>query len=88
MGFRRHFFRHPDFLRFNILKKKIFKNLDFGYHRKMYRLVPCIPILRGFFFMKNAKKMCICEYVIFGVDTFGNLCFDLKKGYKQIKYPR
>ena len=54
----------------------------------MYRLVPCIPILRGFFFMKNAKKMCMCEYVIFGVDTFGNLCFDLKKGYKQIKYPR
>ena len=26
--------------------------------------------------------MCICKYFIFGIDTF--LCFDLKKGYKQV----
>ena len=45
----------------------------------MYRLVPCIPILRWFFFIKNAKKMCMCQYVIFGIDTFENLCFDLKR---------
>ena len=39
-------------------------------------------------FIKSAKTMCMCEYVIFGIDAFENLCFDLKKGYKQIKYPR
>ena len=35
----------------------------------MYRLGPCIPIFRGFF-IKSAKRMCICAYVIFGIDTF------------------
>ena len=34
----------------------------------MYRLVSCIPIFRVFF-IKSAKKMCICDYVIFGIDT-------------------
>ena len=50
LRFRRHFFRHTDFLRFKILKKIFFLNLDFGYHGKMYRLVSCIPILRRFFY--------------------------------------
>ena len=50
LRFRRHFFRHTDFFRFKILKKKIFLNSDFRYHRKMYRLFPCIPIFRGFFY--------------------------------------
>ena len=35
----------------------------------MYRLGPGIPILRGFF-IKSAKRMCICEYIIFSIDTF------------------
>ena len=35
----------------------------------MYRLVPFIPDFRGFF-IKSAKMMCICEYVIFSNDTF------------------
>ena len=49
----------------------------------MYRLVPCIPIFRGFF-IKSAKRMCICDYVKNHIGTFWNLCFDVKKGYKQI----
>ena len=49
----------------------------------MYRLVPCVPIFRGFF-IKSAKRMCICDYVKNRIDTFKNLCFDVKKGYKQI----
>ena len=41
----------------------------------MYRLVPYIPILRVFFYIKNAKKMCICEYIIFNIDTFLKIVF-------------
>ena len=50
-----------DFLRFKISKKKKFFNLDFRCHWKMYRLVPCIPIFRGFFKLKVKKG---CVYVI------------------------
>ena len=32
------------------------------YHRKMYSLFPCVPIFRGFF-IKSAKRMCICDDV-------------------------
>ena len=35
----------------------------------MYKLFPCIHIFKGFF-IKSAKRMCICDYVIFGIDTF------------------
>ena len=49
----------------------------------MYRLFPCIPIFRGFF-IKSAKRMCICNYVKNRIGTFLNLCFDVKKWYKQI----
>ena len=56
LRFRRHFFRHTDFLRFKISKKIFFKNLDFGYHRKMHRLVPCIPIFRWVFWLKVKKE--------------------------------
>ena len=79
-------FRHTDFSRFKISEKKILKNSDFGCYRKMYRLDPCIPILRGGggFFIKNAKRICICQYVIFSIDTFKNLCFDVKKEYKPV----
>ena len=59
---RRHFFRHTDFLGFEISKKIFFLNSDFRYHRKMYRLFPCIPIFRGFF-IKSAKRMCIYDCV-------------------------
>ena len=41
------------------------------------------PFLGGFF-IKNAKRMCICEYVIFGIDAFYNLCFDVKKGISKL----
>ena len=59
LRFRRHFFRHTDFLRFQ--KKNFFKNLDFRCHRKMYRLVSCIPIFRGYFLLKMQKG---CVYMI------------------------
>ena len=29
----------------------------------MYRLVRCIPIFKGDFFIKSAKRMCVCDYV-------------------------
>ena len=29
----------------------------------MYRLFPGIPIFKGFFYIKNRKKICICDYV-------------------------
>ena len=29
----------------------------------MCRLFPCIPIFKGFFFIKSANRMCICDYV-------------------------
>ena len=35
----------------------------------MYRLIPCIPIFRGFF-IKSAKKMCIYDYAKNRIDTF------------------
>ena len=61
----------------------MFLNLDFGYHRKMYRLVPCIPILRGFF-VKSAKKMCICDYVKITLVLVKNVFLGLKKSISGI----
>ena len=51
----------------------------------MYRLVPCIPIFRVFF-IKNAKRMCICEYVIFCIGTYKKCVFRFEEGYKQINF--
>ena len=89
--FRRHFFRHTDFLRFKILRKFFFVfNLDFGYHRKMYRLIPCTPILGLFFcccfFIKSAKRMCICDYVKNCIGTCKNVFFGLKKGISGLEH--
>ena len=52
----------------------------------MYRLFPCIPIFRVFlfFYIKSAKRMCICDYVKNRIGTCSNLRFGGKKGYKQI----
>ena len=87
LRFRRHFFRHTDFLGFEISKKIFFLNSDFRYHRKMYRLFPCIPIFRGFFMIKSTKSMCLCDYVKNRIGTCWNLCFGGKKGYKQKRAP-
>ena len=46
----------------------------------MYRLVLCIPIFSGFFFIKSAKRMCICDYVKIALVLVKNVFFDLKKG--------
>ena len=84
LRFRRHLFRHTDFSRFKISKKNFFKNSDFGCHRKMYRLGPCIPIFRVFFFIKSAKKTCICDYVIFGIGAYEKCFLGLKKGISKL----
>ena len=47
----------------------------------MYRLFPCIPIFRGIFLLKLQKG---CVYVIMLKIALVLLCFDVKKGYKQI----
>ena len=39
---------------------------------------------KGVFFIKSAKRMCICEYVIFSIDIFKNSCFDVKKEVKPV----
>ena len=49
----------------------------------MYRLFPCIPIFRGFF-IKSAKRMCICDYVKNRIGTCKKIVFQFEKGYKQI----
>ena len=49
----------------------------------MYKFGPCIPIFRGFF-IKNTKKMCICEYVKKRIGTYKNCVFRFEEGYKQI----
>ena len=80
LRFRRHFFRHTDFLRFKMSKTFFFKKLDFRYRRKMSRLFPCIPIFRGFFLLKVQKG---CVYVItlkIVLVLVKNVLFGLKKG--------
>ena len=59
LSFRHPFFRHFDFSRFEISKKNFFSNLDFRYHRKMYRLFPSVPIFREFFDEKCKKDVYI-----------------------------
>ena len=49
----------------------------------MYRLFPCIPIFNVFFcFGLKLQKGCV--YVIMLKIALVLLCFDVKKGYKQI----
>ena len=49
----------------------------------MYRLGPCIPIFRWFFFIKSAKRKFIYEYVIFSIDTCEKCFLGLKKGISE-----
>ena len=49
----------------------------------MYRLGPCIPIFRGVFFIKSAKRMCMYEYVKNCIGTYKKCIFRFEKGYKQ-----
>ena len=49
----------------------------------MYRLGPCITILGGGCLIKNTKKMSICEYIIFRIDTCEKCFFRFEKGYKR-----
>ena len=44
----------------------------------MYRLIPCIPIFRGFF-IKSAKRMCICDYVKNRIGTCKKFAFRFKR---------
>ena len=38
----------------------------------------------GFVLIKSGKNMHICDYVIFGIGTFKNLFFNIKKEYKRL----
>ena len=82
LRFRIHFFRLTKFLRFKILKKILIWILRF--HRKMCRLFPCITIFKWFFFIKSAKRMCICDYVKNHIGTCEKCIFWCEKGYKWI----
>ena len=44
------------------------------------------PFLGGFF-IKSARRTCICDYVISGIGTYKKCVFRFKKGYKQIITP-
>ena len=47
----------------------------------MCRLFLCIPIFRGFF-IKSAKRMCICDYVKNRIDACEKCIFRFEKGHK------
>ena len=49
----------------------------------MYRLVACIPIL-GSYFIKNAKRMCVCDYVKNQIRTCKNVFFQFEKGISRL----
>ena len=49
----------------------------------MYRLVPYIPFFSGFF-IKSAKRMCICDYVKIALVLVKNVFFSLKKGISEL----
>ena len=51
----------------------------------MYRLFPSIPILlKGFFFTKTIKRMCIYDYVKNRIGTFKIYVLMCEKVYKRI----
>ena len=49
----------------------------------MYRLVPYIPFFSGFF-IKSAKRMCICDYVKNRIGTCKKCVSQFEKGYKRV----
>ena len=61
LRFRSNFCRHTKFLDFWISKKNFFLIWILGFHGKVCRLFPCIPIFKGFFLLKVQKE---CVYVI------------------------
>ena len=50
----------------------------------MYRLVPCIPILRVFFLIKNAKRMYYVNILLLVLILFKICVFICKKGISNI----
>ena len=83
LRFRHHFFSIPNFKIFGFRKKK-FLIWILRFHRKMCRLFPCITIFKWFFFIKSAKRMCICDYVKNHIGTCKKCVFWFQKGYKRI----
>ena len=73
LRFRRHFFRHTDFSRFKISKKFVFKIQIFCVIEKCIGWVLVYPFFWGGVFIKNAKKMCICDYVILVLTLIKNV---------------
>ena len=87
LRFRRHFFRHTDFIDFKIFEFFFFKIQILRFHRKMCGLFPCIPILRWFFLRKSAKQICMCDWVTNHIATCEKYFFRFKWGYKRISGP-
>ena len=80
LRFRRHFLRHTNFLGFLKFREKNFFIRFLKYHRKMYRLGPCIPILRVLFWLK-VQKRCVYVNILFLVMILAeNVFIGLKKG--------
>ena len=59
-------------------KKKLFFLIQiFKFYRKICGLHPCIPIFRGFFLLKSAKKMCMHGFVKNRIVTCGKCIFSV-----------
>ena len=76
------FFRHTNFWRFKI--SNFFFNLDFGCHRKMYWLVPCVPIFRGCFWLKIPKRCVYVNMLFLVLILVKNVFLGLKKGINDL----
>ena len=50
----------------------------------MCRLFPCIPIFRGYFWLKKCKKMCMRDYVKNRIVTCENVFFRFEWRHKRI----
>ena len=55
---------------FKISKRMFLKNLDFEVSQKNVQVGYLYTDFKGLFLIKSAKRMCMCEYVIFSIDTF------------------
>ena len=69
----------PSFKIFGFWKKTFLKIQILRCHKKMCRLIPCIPIFRGLFWLKSVNK-CVCVLVLkITLLLAKNLFFGVKK---------
>ena len=74
----------PNFEMLKFRKSFLLKIQILRCHGKMCRLFLCIPIFRGFFYIKKCKKMCMCVDVKNRIVTCEQFMFWCEKGYKLI----